>query len=132
MARNHNRLVQSSTYLVQSNRANGDVSVLLYDQNPMMPRPDELRKVVGYIVDYASKANETEKQTKEAMKTLIMTEESTVGGKWDMSIVSVRGMNQLLQDRLTSKQETVCLMAGLKLFDCSRILYGIVFYFHII
>ena len=120
MKRNDKRLIQSSLFLLQSNRANGNVSVMLYNDDPMVPSPEELRKVVGYIIDYASKANETEQQAREAMETLILSEESTTGCKWDLTRITVKGMNQLLRHKLTSKQETVCLISGLKLFDCSN------------
>ena len=120
LERNHKRLLQSSMFLIQSNRANGDVGFMIYDKNPMEPSSEEIRKVVGYIVDYASKANETEKQSRDSMKALIMAEKSISGGKWDMSRISIKSMNQLIKDKLCSKQETICLIAGLKLFDCSN------------
>ena len=120
LPRNNKRLLPSSTFLVQSNRANGDVGFMFYTKNPMEPSPEETRKVVGYIVDYASKSNETETQAREGMKTLIMAEESTAGSKRDMTRVAIRGMNQLVKNQLKSKQETICLNAGLKLFDCSN------------
>ena len=37
-----------------------------------------------------------------------------------MTRVSVKSMNQLIKEKLCSKQETVCQIAGLKLFDCSN------------
>ena len=65
-------------FLVKSNRANGDVGFMIYDKNPMEPSSEEIRKVVGYIVDYASKANETEKQSRDSMKSLIMAEKKHI------------------------------------------------------
>ena len=119
LPRNNKRMLQSSKLLAQSNRANGDVGFMFYEKNPMEPSPEETRKVVGYIVDYASKSNETEKQTRDGMKTLIMAEKSIEGSKRDMARVTVRSMNQLVKNQLKSKQETICLNAGLKLFECS-------------
>ena len=40
----------------------------------MQPSASEISKVVGYIVDYASKSTETEKQTKDTLKLLINEE----------------------------------------------------------
>ena len=37
-----------------------------------------------------------------------------------MTRVSVKSMNQLIKEKLCSKQETVCQIASLKLFDCSN------------
>ena len=62
LPRNNKRLLKSSHFLISSNRASGDVSVMLYDSDPLRPHPDELRRVVGYIVEYASKSTETESQ----------------------------------------------------------------------
>ena len=120
LPRNNNRMLQTSTFLVKSNRANGDVGFMFYTKNPMEPSSEETRKVVGYIVDCASKSTETENQTREGMKTLIMAEEKTTESKRDMTRVAIRGMNQLVKNQLKSKQETICLTAGLKLFDCSN------------
>ena len=50
LPRNNKRLLQSSCYLISSNRANGDVGVLLYDSDPLRPHPDDLQRVIGYIV----------------------------------------------------------------------------------
>ena len=66
--------MQSSCYLISSNRANGDVGVLLYDSDPLRPHPDKLQRVVGYIIEYASKSTETEKSTRDKMKMLIIRE----------------------------------------------------------
>ena len=40
----------------------------------MRPSASKISKVVGYIVDYASKSTETEKQTKDKLKLLINKE----------------------------------------------------------
>ena len=120
LPRNHQRLVQSSTILVQSTRANGDVSPLLYEFDPMSPNPGECNKVVGYTVDYATKSTETERETKIQMGVLIKSEEATMGGKWDITRVTVRAMNQLIQQKLTSRQEACCIACGLCLWECSN------------
>ena len=59
LPRNNRRLLQSSRFLISSNRANGDVSVMLYDSDPLRPHPDKIRRVAGYIVEYSSKSTET-------------------------------------------------------------------------
>ena len=63
LPRNNKRLLQSSCYLISSNRANGDVGVFLYDSDPLRPHPDKLQRVVGYIVEYASKSGELKSQS---------------------------------------------------------------------
>ena len=120
MERNNNRLLQSSLFLSRSTRANGDVSVLLYDKSPMLPSSSDLRKVVGYLVDYASKSNETGKETSQKMKNIIMEEEEGDSLTPDVRRVAVKCMNQITKDKLISKQEAMCLMGNLDLFICSE------------
>ena len=52
LPRNNKRLTQSSTFLVQSWRANCDVQILLYETDPLHPDPSEIAKATDYIVAY--------------------------------------------------------------------------------
>ena len=70
LPRNNKRLIPTSEFLVRSNRTNGDVGFMLYDKIPMKPSSSTISKVVEYIVEYASKSTETEKQTKDKVKCL--------------------------------------------------------------
>ena len=69
LPRKNKRLIPTSEFLVRSNRAHGDVGFMLYDKSPMRPSASEISKVVGYIVDYASKSTETEKQKRQIKVT---------------------------------------------------------------
>ena len=40
LPRNNKRLLKSSRFLISSNRASGDVSVMLYDSDPLRSHPD--------------------------------------------------------------------------------------------
>ena len=66
---------------------------MLFDKDPLVPSAEEIRKVAEYIVYYASKANETEKKSRDSMKALIMAEKSISSGKRDMSRISIKSMN---------------------------------------
>ena len=100
MKRNHKRLLQSSGRLVRSNRANGDVSLILMRKCQMYPDADELRQICGYIVDYATKCTETEMDTRNSLKRLIMTEQENLSarsssGAADQHCDHCRMVNQL-------------------------------------
>ena len=120
LPRNNKRLIPTSEFLVRSNRANGDVGFMLYEKSPMKPSASEISKVVGYIVDYASKSTETEKQTKDKLKLLINEEKESASNTPDVRRVAIKCMNQITKDKLISKQEAMCLSGGLKLFLCSE------------
>jgi hypothetical protein len=72
MPRNHKRVNQTSTVLLQSWRANCDVQLLLYNCNPMKPDISEIARVTDYIVAYSCKGNLTMKEEKEQTKKLVM------------------------------------------------------------
>ena len=75
---------------------------------------------MGYIVDYASKSTETEKQTKNKSKLLINEEKESASNTPAVRRVAIKSMNQITKDKLISKQEAMCLSGGLKFFLCSE------------
>ena len=79
LPRNNNRLSQSSTFLVQSWRANCDIQILLYETDPLHPDPSEIAKATDYIVAYACKGVETLHQERNQMISLIMAANETFG-----------------------------------------------------
>ena len=93
---------------------------MLYDSDPLRPHPDDLQRVVGYIVEYASKSTETKKSTRDKMKMLIMQEKENASNTPDVCRVAIKCMNQITKDKLISKQEAMCLTGGLSLFTCSE------------
>ena len=59
MRRNHTRVVQTSTDLLQSWRANCDVQLLIYNSDPKNPDVTDIARVTDYIVAYSCKGNAT-------------------------------------------------------------------------
>ena len=114
------RLMQSSLFLILSTRSNGDVSILLYEHSPLKPNPSELKRVVGYIIDYASKSNKTERDTRIKLKNLITEIKDDTQIRDEVRSVAIKYMNQIVKDKLVSKQEVMCLAGGLPLFICSE------------
>lgn len=70
--RNHPRIIQTSMDQLQSWRGNCDAALLLYDTDPDNPDPMEISKVTDYVVSYQCKANESLKQERKQMQSLIM------------------------------------------------------------
>ena len=62
MPRNHARLVQTSTDMLQSWRANCDIQILLYNSDPMNPNIADIARVTDYIVAYCCKGNASMKE----------------------------------------------------------------------
>ena len=72
MPRNHPRLNQTSSDMLQSWRANCDVQILMYDCDPKKPSVSDLARVTDYVVGYSCKGNTTSKEEKEQYKHLTM------------------------------------------------------------
>ena len=69
---NNRRMNQTSSYLLQSWRANCDVKVLIYDHDPRQINPEDIANVTDYVVSYVTKANQTFLQEKEFIRNLII------------------------------------------------------------
>lgn len=72
MSRNHLRLNQTSTDLIQSWRGNCDVQILIYDCDPRHPNLNEVARVSDYVVSYACKGNTSNKEEREQNRTLVL------------------------------------------------------------
>jgi hypothetical protein len=65
LSRNHNRLSQVSTAMLQSWHGNCDIQVLIHDSSPKQPNLDEIMRVTDYVMSYTSKGNHTFTKEKE-------------------------------------------------------------------
>jgi len=72
MPRNHPRINQTSSVLLQSWRGNCDVQILVYNSDPMDPDIAEIAKVTDYVVSYSCKGNTTLKEERQHTSKLIM------------------------------------------------------------
>ena len=78
MPRNHPRMNQTSTSLIQTWQANCDIQILIYKSNPDAPDLREISKVTDYVVAYSCKGNSTLQEEIETNKNLILSvKEST-------------------------------------------------------
>ena len=120
MPRNNERVVQSSTDLLQSWRANCDVQILIYKSDPKNPDVVDIARVTDYIVSYSCKGNATMKEEKEQNRNLVMNAEEITGDKHDLTRVCKQVMNRATTKRLISKQEAVVLLGELDLTRCTE------------
>lgn len=120
LPRNNQRTVQSSLSFVQSWRANCDIQILLYDSDPKCPNPEDIGRVTDYIVAYACKGNETIVQEKQQMKALIMGSSDTSGTLTEVKTLARVLLNKVTKEKVISKQECMCHLAGLNLVLCSE------------
>ncbi len=59
LRRNHNKLLQTSLYCLQTWHANCDISFLLYETNPRCPNAKEIATITDNAIGYACKGNAT-------------------------------------------------------------------------
>ena len=113
-------VVQASMFLTQGWRANCDLQVLLYDSDPDNPLPEDVGRVTDYIVAYQCKGNETYFQERKYMTDLILHAKEKDGSKGDIRTLARQLLNSSVKSRVISKQECMCLLIGLNLYDCSE------------
>lgn len=119
MPRNHPRVTQSSSSLLQTWRANCDIQILIYDSPPQSFDSREISKVTDYVVAYSCKGNATYKEELETYKKLIMAMEETTGDEAELTTVCKKIINKASSSRLISKQEVSLLLANGDLTVCS-------------
>ena len=120
LPRDHPRTVQSSVILLQGWRANCDIQILLYESDPMNPDPVDVAKVTDYIVGYACKGNETLKEEKEQISSLILNAKDIHGCNKDVKRLARQILNKAGSKRVISKQEAMVHIANLELFSSSE------------
>ncbi len=72
LKRNHRRIIQSSTDLMDTWRGNCDIKLLLYNCDPDNPDPSEIARVTDYLVSYTCKGNDAIREEKEQFRATIM------------------------------------------------------------
>ena len=72
MPRNHRRITQTASDVLQSWRANCDVQILIYSSDPANPDADDIARVTDYVVGYACKGNKTLVEENEQTKQILL------------------------------------------------------------
>lgn len=122
MARNHSRVNQTSTTLLQGWRGNCDLQILIYDSHPDQFDLREISKVTDYVVAYSCKANTTFHEEVEMNKRIIMGMQETTGDSSELKSLCRHLTNKASSARLISKQEASVLLGDLELTVCSEMI----------
>jgi hypothetical protein len=122
LPRNHRRIVQTSTHVLQSWRANCDVAILLYDTDPETPDPKTIGKLTDYVVSYTCKGTATLQQERNISKAFIDEYTETTDDESDVSRMVCKILNKMTSSRLIPLQEVLVILLDLNLVLCSEML----------
>lgn len=122
LPRNNRRVTQAAAYIVRGWRANCDVQFLIYKSHPHNVDAADISRVTNYVVSYACKGSESVVEEKNALKSLIIAAQEEEGDIRDVKRLARRILNQSTKNRIVSKQEALCQLAGLELWNCSEYL----------
>jgi hypothetical protein len=111
LPRDNKRLVQSSSFVLQSWRGNCDVQALLYKCSPKNPDLGEIAQVIDYIIAYSCKGNSTLGEELTQTKNLVMGSIDLTRDIQDVTRLCKHVLNKAASSRLISKQEA-CVMLG--------------------
>jgi hypothetical protein len=125
MPRNHPRVNQTSTIMLQSWRGNCDLQILIYESSPDNFDLREVSKVTDYVVAYSCKGNSTIREEVETNKQLIMSIQETTGDNSELKRVCKQVMNKAAVSRLISKAEASLLLCDLSLTTCSEFIESV-------
>jgi hypothetical protein len=120
LTRNHPKYIQTSLHCLQSWRANCDISILIYESDPMNPDVTEIAKVTDYVINYACKGNATLAIERKQVKDFTLQCESETGDEKDVIKTVQKCLNRSVASRTITKQEAVCQIGKLPLVICSE------------
>ena len=120
LCRNNRSITQSSTFLMRGWRGNCDIQVLIYKSAPEDIDANDVSRVTNYVVSYACKGTESVVEQKKSMASIILAAKEEMGDDKDVKKLARRLLNECTKNRVVSKQEALCQLAGLSLFSCSE------------
>ena len=105
MPRNHSRINQMSSLLIQTWRANCDIQILIYESNPDDPDLKEISKVTDYVVAYSCKGNSTWQEEIETNKNMILSMKESTSDNAESYECASRSWTKLLLHAWYQKQK---------------------------
>ena len=122
LKRNNARLKKTSTSMLESWRANCDVSVIIYATDPNDIVPADIARINGYITSYCTKGNLSYQEEKTSIASVISNYDycPVRSEKSNMSAVLRKTMNSLLTSRIVSKPEASVELLGMDLYWCTE------------
>ena len=105
LQRTHDRLKQTSLSMLQSWRANCDVSVLVYDHDACDISFQDIAAICGYVTAYCTKGNASYQSEHNAIISLILAMEDDIMNDSNVSTVKLARhiMNSTLKDKIISR-----------------------------
>lgn len=123
LKRNERRMKQTSTTMLQSWRANCDVSVLIYNHGSASSIScTDIAAVVCYVVSYCTKGNLSFNMERDAIEAMITAAEEDFLEGGNVSTVSLvrKILNSFHSKRVITKAEASCELLNLPLYKCSE------------
>lgn len=131
MPRNHCRLNQTSTRLLQGWRGNCDIQILIYESHPDNIDLREISKVTDYVVAYSCKAATTYQEEVQMNKKIVLSTQETTGDTAELKVLCKQLINKAASSRLISKAEASVLLGDLDLTVCSDLIESISISFNV-
>ena len=125
LPRSDRRTTQTSSYMLQSWRANCDIQLLVYESSYSNPDLAEIAKITDYIVAYTCKGNETTLKEKENLKQYILNLPEDLACqnlRQESAKIARMVLNRALKDKVVSKQECMVHLNQMPLYQCSEII----------
>ena len=118
---------QTSMTMMQSWRANCDVQVLLYDQDPLHVQCKDIAAISGYVTAYCTKGNATYHSERESIAALILSMETDhlYGDSMETVKMTRQILNNFVGQRVISKVEASCYLLDLPLYECTESFEGV-------
>ena len=120
MPRDHPRVVQHSRYLMQSWRANGDVSLILSNSPPDNPSTDDIIAIIDYVCGYACKDSEPTGATADLFRDMVNAVDAADADQVTGKSMCTKMLIKTVGRRDISGPEASFELSGLALWRCSR------------
>jgi hypothetical protein len=122
LKRDENKMKQTSTSMLQSWRANCDVALIVYDNDPVKLNAGDIARISGYVVSYATKGNKSYQSERDSIAALIENAGTDFAGdqKGEVLRLSRKIMNMFITSRVVSKAEASVELLSLDLYWCTE------------
>ena len=120
MPRDHPRVIQHSSYQLQSWRANGDVSLILSNSSPENPSADDIIAIIDYVCGYACKDSEPTGATADLFEDMVNAVDTTDADQVTGKSICAKMLIKTVGRRDISGPEASFELSGLALWRCSR------------
>ena len=126
LKRSESRMKQTSFTMLQSWRANCDIALLIYTQDPLKINEKDIAAISGYVTSYCTKGNATHKAEIETISAMILSMKNDFSEGNLGTITAARKIfNTFMTDRIISKAESSCDILNLPLYKCTEIFRSI-------